>query len=480
MNMRTTENAAVEGPETTMHEELAALRRTCDLLKERVEQLTDGSGTGFTAFEENAYVQRIVDERVAATRAMAERSKEENQKRARIEALLNDIQQLACVGGWMFDLATESMQSTDELYRILELEPGAPLSIEQTLSYYHDGFRQQVELALCDAIGAGRPFDLEGTVRTAKGNDRQVRVRGRVYKEDDRASRILGLISDVTEQKLVEARMSQAQKMESVGQLAAGIAHEINTPTQFVGDNLRFLQTAFQDIAQAMAAIAEATAQPGAEACAPAIGEALRVADWDFLRGEVPTAIAQALEGVERVAGLVRAMKDFAHPGSEQKEYADLNRAIASTTTVARNEWKYVAELNLELAEDLPRVPCYLADVNQVVLNMVVNAAHAIEERRGKTGEQKGTITVRTRVEEPCVVIEIEDDGNGMPEHVKARIFDPFFTTKGVGKGTGQGLSISHQVVVKRHQGSIDVRSQVGVGTTMIVRLPLAASGATA
>jgi len=456
-----------------MRAELRSLRKTCDVLKARVELGMGQSESSFATFERQAHMQRVIEERTKQIRDEAARAQEENRQRARVEALLNDSQRLARVGGWMFDLAEESMQCTCEFYRILETDEGSVTQLEQMLPFFEDRFRKEVERALCDAIGGQQPFELEGRARTGADQDIWVRVQARVYTEDGRASRILGLLSDVTERKQVESRMAQSQKMESVGQLASGIAHEINTPTQFVSDNVRFLQSAFEDLGAALNSIRDAVAAGKDVDVKAHMDEALEAADYEFLSEEVPAAITQALEGLERVTNLVRAMRDYAHPGTESKEYANLGRALQSTATVARNEWKYVASLEFGLEPDLPDVPCYLADLNQVVLNMIVNAAHAIEERYGREAEPQGTIRVGTRREPRHAVISIADDGNGMPEHVRERIFDPFFTTKEVGRGTGQGLAISHQVIVERHGGRIEVWSEAGQGTCMELWLPL-------
>ncbi|GEM_PF-1673541 len=292
----------------------------------------------------------------------------------------------------------------------------------------------------------------------------------------DCGENLLIVAADVTERRRLETQLRQAQKLESIGQLAAGIAHEINTPTQFVGDNIRFLQDAFRDLAGVLAHYARLldaarTGRPDARLIT-GIEQALEEADLDYLREEIPKAIEQSLDGVDRVAKIVRSMKEFSHPGTREKQLVDLNKAIESTITVARNEWKYVAEMVTEFDPDLPRVPCWVSDFNEVILNMVVNAAHAICDVVGDSGE-KGRITVATRPAGDHVEVRISDTGTGIPEDIRARIFDPFFTTKEVGKGTGQGLAVAHRVIVEQHGGTIDVESRVGEGTTFLIRLPI-------
>ncbi|MBU0595079.1 histidine kinase, partial [Candidatus Bipolaricaulota bacterium] len=195
--------------------------------------------------------------------------------------------------------------------------------------------------------------------------------------------------------------------------------------------------------------------------------------DLDFLKEEIPKAIAQSLEGVGRVAEIVRSMKEFSHPGGTEKQATDLNRAIEATITVARNEWKYVAEMAMDLDPDLPPVPCLAGDFNQVILNLIINAAHAIGDVVGENSGEKGTVTITTRQNGDWAEIRISDTGTGIPEENRSKIFDHFFTTKELGKGTGQGLAIAHAVITEKHSGTITVESEVGKGTTFIIRLPI-------
>ena len=284
---------------------------------------------------------------------------------------------------------------------------------------------------------------------------------------------------NVTEHHKLQSALVHAQKLESIGQLAAGIAHEINTPTQFVGDNTRFLKDAFQSL-NGMVSVAERlveAAQQG-EVSAELVREAAaaaRAADIAYLVGEVPKAIDQSLEGIDRVAKIVRAMKEFSHPDSDGKVPTDLNKAIEGTVTVARNEWKYVADMVLDLDPALPLVSCLPGELNQVILNLVVNAAHAITDVVGQGAARKGTISISTRREAEHVVIRVRDSGHGIPAAIRSNIFDPFFTTKPVGRGTGQGLAIAYAVIVEKHAGKINFETETGKGTTFIIQLPLEA-----
>jgi two-component system NtrC family sensor kinase len=304
----------------------------------------------------------------------------------------------------------------------------------------------------------------------------------------------LAMITDVTARRRAEEELYQAQKLESVGRLAAGIAHEINTPIQFVGDNVHFLRDCFtglQNVVVAARALREAVAagdpiadgehEPFAERADDTLGtlaDALRAAeddaDLDFLTKEVPRAIEQTLDGVERVASIVQAMKEFAHPDGTDIVSTDINQALKSTLTVARNELKYIADVETDFAE-LPLVPCQPSAVNQVFLNLLVNAAHAIEDRqRSEPGQ--GTIRVQTSLDGETVLVAVSDTGCGIPDDVKSKIFDQFFTTKEVGRGTGQGLALAHRVVVDQHGGTLTFESEDGRGTTFFLRLPLAST----
>jgi PAS domain S-box-containing protein len=282
--------------------------------------------------------------------------------------------------------------------------------------------------------------------------------------------------NDVTDRKRMEVELRHAQKLEAVGALAAGIAHEINTPIQFVGDNTRFLQDAFRDIATLVKAyedLCQAAEKGGVgDESLQRVQVARKKADWEYLEAEVPKALEQALDGVNRVATIVRGMKEFSHVDrSSQKAAADLNKALESTLIVARNELKYVADVEVRLG-DIPAVHCHLGDLNQVFLNLLINAAHAIGDAVKGT-QKKGCIEVRTRQDGDWIEVAISDTGTGVPEAVREKIFDPFFTTKEVGKGTGQGLALARAVVVEKHGGTLTFDTEMGKGTTFYIRLPL-------
>ena len=297
-------------------------------------------------------------------------------------------------------------------------------------------------------------------------------------KDDSHAiTGFLLLGADTTEKMVLESQLTQAQKLESIGSLAAGIAHEINTPTQFVGDNIHFLEGAFKDI-QTMLDKYDQLLEANQKKEVPdelikEIETVAEEADKEFLSGEIPKAIQSSLKGVGRITTIVKAMKDFSHPGSKEKSLVDINRMIESTVTISKNEWKYVSEVVTNFDPSLDLVPCYPDEFNQVILNLITNASHAIGNVVTEGSKDMGTITIETHKEDDHALITVSDTGTGMPDSIKDKIFDHFFTTKEVGRGTGQGLSISRSIIVEKHHGSLSVDTEEGKGTTFFIRLPL-------
>jgi PAS domain S-box-containing protein len=286
------------------------------------------------------------------------------------------------------------------------------------------------------------------------------------------------LDNEMRERERMAIELQLAQKLESVGRLAAGVAHEINTPIQYIGDSVLFLQSAATDLQKLNTSYRDALSRLASreplESIQPQVRQLEGETDLEFLFKEIPKAFERTLEGVERVAAIVRAMKEFAHPDTAEHCSADLNHAIETTLTVAHNEYKYAAQVETRLGE-LPLVVCNLGELNQVFLNLIVNAAHAITES-GKDAAT-GRIIVTTTAAGSEVVISVEDNGCGIPKENLDKVFDPFFTTKPVGRGTGQGLAIARSIVVEKHGGSIDIQSVVGSGTNFILRLPVEGRG---
>ena len=298
----------------------------------------------------------------------------------------------------------------------------------------------------------------------------------RIECNPDQQPRFILTGADVTERKILEEQLRQAQKLEAIGQLAAGIAHEINTPTQYVGDNTTFLKESWEGIANLLQLSHSIRQQAETGAVSKELlarfDSVAAESDLSYLLQEVPKAIEQSLEGVQRVAKIVKAMKDFSHSGSREKRSIDINKAIESTVAVARHEWKYVSTVETDFQQDLPLVPCLIGEFNQVILNLIINAAHAIAAAAKEGLREKGTITIRTCRRGEWAEIAVQDTGTGIPEDLRPRIFEPFFTTKPLGPGTGQGLALAHSVV-KRHQGQIWFETEVGRGSTFFLRLPL-------
>jgi len=332
-------------------------------------------------------------------------------------------------------------------------------------------------------------------LRHAIRNGLQCRVSLRNYRKDGtmfwndlsiypvrdasgRVTHYVGEQNDITVRKALESQLHQAQKMESIGHLAAGVAHEINTPIQYVGDNLRFLSQSFEDFAKLNAVwdelLKQSSQHPPLRTLSESVSRVAEEIEMPYLLDEVPKALSQSLEGVGRVVEIVQSMKVFSHPGATGMEPTDLNRCIESTLTVCRNEWRYVAEVVTHLDRALPPVECYPGELNQTILNLVVNAAHAVGDSK-KRQHGFGTITISSRTSGHFAEIEIRDTGDGIPAGNWNRIFDPFFTTKEVGRGTGQGLAIVHSVIVDHHGGAIDFETG-DQGTVFTLKIPISAA----
>nr|WP_320013039.1 ATP-binding protein [uncultured Desulfobulbus sp.] len=281
------------------------------------------------------------------------------------------------------------------------------------------------------------------------------------------------------ELQVTQSQLIHANKLESVGQLAAGIAHEINTPTQFIGSNIDYLGEAFEGMQRIIHLLCRQLERTEGETISLSksmVNGLLAEVDWEYLEEETPAAIKQSKEGIKRIASIVMAMKEFSHPNSKEKAKNDINKLIETTVIVTSNEWKYVADVQTDLDPDLPLVSSLADELGQVLLNILVNAVHAIEAKVKEDKEaEKGVIAISTRTQGENVEICIRDTGVGIPEDIISRVFDPFFTTKTVGQGTGQGLAIAHDVVSKKHGGTLRVESTQGEGSTFIINLPIEA-----
>ncbi len=299
----------------------------------------------------------------------------------------------------------------------------------------------------------------EFPLRRKAGSLIKVSVTGRILPVESGApSLVEGIFTDVTALRRVEERcdrlehgLKMTQKLRAMGTLAAGVAHEINTPLQYISDSVHVLMLRVQDLLQ-LAQTEDST---------------VRVSRAAQLEPQIVRALDRTVEGIGSVTRIVRAMKEFSYPDRGPRVTADLNQALRTTLTVCRNEYRHVADIETDLRE-VPGVWCHIGDLNQAFLNLIVNAAHAIQE----AGRGKGRIRVATRRDERMVVITVADTGCGIPDSLRQRIFDPFFTTKPIGKGTGQGLAIV-RAVIDQHCGDILVESTLGEGTCFTIRLPI-------
>lgn len=477
-----------------LHERLVAAERTNAVLADKLEKMESRAASSEPT---NLALTDLVRLKTTALKQLNDNLMKEAIQRRNQARLLNEMQRIANMGGWEYNPTNGSVELTEQAARILMLpagteggggtpgdgtEPGVDvpgLRIGGALACFPDSVRVDVKLKLDAAVRNRAPFEVEINCASPEGGvrgGRVVLIEGHPLIEQEKVTRIYGAIRDITEQRHAEAQLAQAQRLESIGQLAAGIAHEINTPTQYVSDNVRFLRDQFNNLVRVIETFKHLLEDPGSLPWSERreiIGALLEEIDYAFLLGEVPQALSQSLDGLERITRIVLAMRDFSHPGNTHKEAVDINKAIETTVEVARNRWKYVADVEFDLDRSLPPVPCLLGDFNQVILNLVINAADAISERYGKESEKRGVLRISTRAVKENLEIRISDNGCGIPERVQARIFEPFFTTKPVGRGTGQGLSICNNIIVRKHGGAMRFESLPGVGSTFIVSLPM-------
>ncbi len=273
-----------------------------------------------------------------------------------------------------------------------------------------------------------------------------------------------------------ERELMQAQKIKSIGQLAAGIAHEINTPIQYIRDNMSFLKDAFKEFMTLAKKTDELLGAVKSDSVSTDMIEifetTLEDADLEYHEDELPLAIDQSIDGADRIANIVQSMKEFSRPGRE-KVLTDINHCLENTITISKNEWKYVSDVTYEFDEKLPHILCQPNEINQVLLNLVLNASQAIEEAIGSEPEDKGNIHIKTQYTDKWIQILFTDTGAGISIENQDHIFDPFFTTKEVGKGTGQGLSVAYDIIVKKHNGKIECTSEPGKGAMFVISLPI-------
>lgn len=465
--------------------ENAALRKTVEALIKRVDGLLDDTPTQYDMFSRSVTLQHIVNRRTQELERITESARSEAASRRKAEELMRSERRLLSsvllhiphlvswkdragvyLGCNLSFAQSVGLRNPDDIKGKREDELNWKASDPEVSS--------RRERAVLDAR---LPItDSEESYQSADGQ-RHVYLVSTVPMHNDECvlTGVLSIHADITDRKNLESQLLHAQKLESIGQLAAGIAHEINTPAQYVSDNLRFIQDEFTDIANILKLFQSLLSTNGPERSwherQDEMSKALQAVEYDYLIDEIPNALGQSVEGIGRIAHIVKAMKDFSHPGSGEKESADLNQAIESTATICSNRWKYICSLELDLDPELPIVPCLLSEFNQVILNIIVNATDAIETRFKGTNEM-GHVRISTRQSNDNAVIEITDNGGGIPRAIRHRIFDPFFTTKEVGMGTGQGLAISRDIIVQKHGGMIECEVDDGHSTTFRILLP--------
>lgn len=463
--------------------QLASLDAVNQVLMERVESAVDTSAGAFALFERNILLEQHISERTSAIEASNRQLLQEIAERVRAErelARLKTAVEQAAEGILITDTSGAVEYASPSFLRMTGYPLGEVLGKATTTFWAGQSVERSGE-SKRNTLGEGNVWS--GRVKCVRKDGSEFHLEEVVSPVRNLDGEIIDYVCvarDVTREMALESQLRHAQKLESIGQLAAGIAHEINTPTQFVGDNTRFLRDAVADLVELVTAYGKLAAAIREEnKCREWIHEVEEIQkriDLDFLIEELPRSIEQTLEGIARVTLIVRAMKEFSHPGVATPTPTDLNSCIESTVTVARSEWKYVADLNVAFDPALPLVPCIPADFNQVILNLVVNSAQAITQKFGTSSGQKGCIRITTARKDGHAEVEIEDNGCGIPEAIRHRVFDPFFTTKEVGKGTGQGLAIARNVVVDKLGGTIECRSEPGSSTTFTIRLPLQCS----
>ncbi len=350
-------------------------------------------------------------------------------------------------------------------------DPGwAGLVCEADANRYGQAFKGACE--------TGEAFQIEYKITTKDGSVREVRDKAQpVFDDKGQVTEIDGFIIDVTEQNRLQRELDRTQMIQNLGRLAAGIAHEINTPIQYIGDNIRFFSDSFGQFSELLdhySRLSEAAVSGKIDdELLDKISSAQERSDIEFLIEEVPQAVEQTLDGINHVAKLVSAMRDFSHVDERRKMPSDLNKAIDNSIVISHNELKYVADVKRELDVSIPSVCCCVDDINQVLLNLLINSAHSIEEKLASSEDKRGLVTVKSWAEGTDVLISVTDTGAGIEQKLQERIFDPFFTTKGAGKGTGQGLAFVRSAIVEKHGGKLELQSEEGLGTTFTIRLPI-------
>jgi len=467
----------VSGPVLRLTQVTRIVRRDHDYTTRAVNEGDDEVGELVNGFNEMLDHIQQRDDNFESHRQILERMVEARtvELKANMERFKMLVESTHTVP-WEIDTSTYAFSYVSpQVTRLFGYEADVVRDRMTLWDFVHPDDRKRVKQQLLSLASNGSDLDFDYRVIAKDQRVMDVRSVVSVHEPADAGAVVLrGITLDVTRQKKLELELRQAQKLESVGRLASGVAHEINTPIQFVSDSVHFVREAIGDLSLVLQKYRDGD---------PDVAQAEADADLPYLLENIPKALDRSLDGLSRVAVIVRSMKEFAHPDQTEMTSVDLNQAINSTLVIARNEYKYVAKVETDLGE-LPAVTCHGGDINQVILNIVVNAAHAIGDVVRGT-DRMGRITVQTRRDGDSIVIRIGDTGGGIPDTIRDRVFDPFFTTKAVGQGTGQGLAIARAVIVEKHCGDLTFESEADHGTTFVIRLPIdgqkaAASGVAA
>lgn len=375
----------------------------------------------------------------------------------------------AKLGVWEWNLKTDQIWMNDDWWAMMGLPPQESSQAWNRLrASIHPADRMHFETSMQELVeGKSEEWKLHYRWQCENGTHRSLHLIGRVGERDSDGQPMVlsGIQIDETERLELENHLDRSSKMESIGQLAAGVAHEINTPTQYIGHHIAFIKDAVHDISQFLECVG-----PNRKVDEAELLQKYEDADIEYLLAEMPRSAEQSLEGIQRISRIIQSLKEFTHPGQERAN-VDLCQVLRTIVNISTNEWKYIAEVELDLPNDELIVEADVGELHQVFLNLIINAAHAIEEKHGPSSSIKGKIRIEARSTWDGVCVTVSDDGCGMNSEVQKKIFDPFFTTKAIGKGTGQGLAIVHRIM-EHHHAEIDVQSEVGKGTTMRILFP--------
>lgn len=368
-------------------------------------------------------------------------------------------------GPWQWDLSTGMVTGDARVAQLLQWPQAGAVSAAAAFSGLNDETLERLHTSIADLL-AGRPgrFTVDAIVRHPLTSRQHVRLVGVLTggMPPDGGPRITGVALDIEEERREARETREAGSLDTIGALAAGVAHEINTPLQFVSHNLDYLADRCEAMTRSV------TRRPDMEAqSAPGLSET----EARALHDDVASAIAESIDGLDRVSQIVRALKALSHTGNGNREPVDINRMVDNAITLTRNEWRLAADMERDLAPGLPPVTAAAYECGQLLVNLIVNASHAVAAAH--TDGRKGVISLRTRLVNGQVEIRLGDTGTGIPAEIRDRVFEPFFTTKSVGKGTGQGLATA-RAIVERHGGTISFDTEVGRGTTFIVCFPVA------